>query len=79
MSWVPLGGEEFLSFWGTRVPVINFGAAKLPAPELILLTVLEVVGGILLTYFVLGELPGPLGLVGASLFVVAVVCNGVCR
>ena len=55
----------------------TLGAPKLPAPELILLTMLEVVGGILLTYFVLGELPGPLGLVGASLIVVAVVCNGV--
>jgi drug/metabolite transporter (DMT)-like permease len=57
--------------------LFTVGAAKLPAPELILLTMLEVVGGILLTYFVLGELPGSLGLVGGCLIVVAVLSNGI--
>ena len=41
------------------------------------LTMLEVVGGIMLTYFVLGELPGSLGLVGGCLIVVAVLSNGI--
>ena len=57
--------------------LFTVGAAKLSAPELILLTMLEVVGGIMLTYFVLGELPGSLGLVGGCLIVVAVLSNGI--
>ena len=52
------------------------GAAKLPAPELILLSLLEVVGGIFFTYLVFGEVPGPLGLAGAGLIIVSVIFNG---
>ena len=52
------------------------GAGSLPAPELILLTMLEVVGGVLLTWAVLGELPGTPGLIGGWTIVLAVVCNG---
>ena len=43
----------------------------------VLLSMMEVVGGVLLTYIFVGEYPGTMGIIGTILTTLAVVINGV--
>jgi drug/metabolite transporter (DMT)-like permease len=55
----------------------TLGSNHLPAPETVLLSMTEVVGGVLLTYIFIGEYPGTLGIIGIALTTWAVLVNGV--
>ena len=78
---MPAENIEYSSWHGVFIFVgfclFSIGAPKLPAPELILLTLLEVVGGILFTYIAFGETPGALGLAGGCLIIASVIYNGI--
>ena len=55
----------------------TLGSSSLPAPETVLLSMLEVVGGVLLTFIFVGEYPGTWGVIGTVLTTIAVLVNGI--
>ena len=68
-------GHAFFIFLGFIL--YTLGSSHLPAPETVLLSMMEVVLGVLLTYVFVGEYPGYLGIVGTVLTTIAVVVNGI--
>jgi drug/metabolite transporter (DMT)-like permease len=72
--WLSAGHAVFI-FVG--FVLYTLGSSHLPAPETVLLSMMEVVGGVLLTYLVVGEYPGTMGMIGTMLTTLAVIVNGV--
>ena len=72
--WLSAGHAAFI-FVGFIL--YTLGSSHLPAPETVLLSMMEVVGGVLLTYIFVGEYPGTMGIIGTILTTLAVVINGV--
>lgn len=57
------------------VALLQIGPRYLPAPEVTMITMLEIVIGPLLVWWVLGEDPGPATLIGGSVIVVAITLH----
>ena len=72
--WLSVGHAVFIF---TGFIFYTQGSSHLPAPETVLLSMLEVVGGVLLTYIFVGEYPGTWGIIGTVLTTVAVLTNGI--
>ncbi len=59
------------------VGLLQLGPRYLPAPEVSMITMLEIVVGPLLVWWVLGENPGPATLIGGAVILVAILAHAV--
>lgn len=59
--------------------LLMLGPRYLPAPEVSMITMLEIVFGPLLVWYVLGENPGPRSLLGGAVIILAIFAHGLMR